>query len=85
MRDAYEVYDGFIVQKFLQERVSSRRGQVTGLTWEDVARVCGFAEGSGSIAGLRDSAIKIKQKIGYTVLVRLIRQSVVQLNSIDTL
>ena len=36
---------------------SHRRGQVTGLTWRDVARVCGFAEASGGIAGLRDSAM----------------------------
>ena len=33
------------------------RGQVDGLTWMDVERVCAFAEADGSIAGLRDSAM----------------------------
>ena len=33
------------------------RGQVDGLTWSDVNRVCAVAEMDGSIAGLRDSAL----------------------------
>ena len=33
------------------------RGQVDGLTWVDVERVCAFAEMDGSVAGLRDSAL----------------------------
>ena len=33
------------------------RGQVEGLTWVDVERVCAFAEMDKSIAGLRDSAL----------------------------
>ena len=33
------------------------RGQVEGLTWSDVERVCAFAEMDKSIAGLRDSAL----------------------------
>ena len=33
------------------------RGQVDGLTWSDVERVCAFAEMDGSVAGLRDSAL----------------------------
>ncbi|MYF98876.1 tyrosine-type recombinase/integrase [Candidatus Poribacteria bacterium] len=33
------------------------RGQVDGLVWSDVERVCAFAESDGSVAGLRDSAM----------------------------
>lgn len=33
------------------------RGQVDGLTWEVVERVCIFAETEGTLAGLRDSAM----------------------------
>lgn len=33
------------------------RGQVDGLTWADVERVCTFAEADKSVAGLRDSAM----------------------------
>ena len=33
------------------------RGQVDGLNWSDVERVCAFAEMDKSIAGLRDSAL----------------------------
>ena len=33
------------------------RGQVDGLTWKDVERVCIFAETDGTVAGLRDSAM----------------------------
>ncbi len=33
------------------------RGQVDGLTWSDVERVCAFAESDKSIAGYRDSAM----------------------------
>ena len=33
------------------------RGQVDGLTWSDVERVCAFAEMDKSIAGLSDSAL----------------------------
>ena len=33
------------------------RGQVDGLTWKDVERVCIFAETEGTVAGLRDSAM----------------------------
>lgn len=36
---------------------TARRGQVSGLTWEDVHRVCELAEHSNTIAGLRDSAL----------------------------
>ena len=32
------------------------RGQVDGITWSDMERVCGYAEGSKLLAGLRDSA-----------------------------
>ena len=33
------------------------RGQVDGLTWKEVERVCSFAEASRTLAGLRDSAM----------------------------
>ena len=33
------------------------RGQVDGLTWQSVERVCAFAEAEKTIAGLRDSAM----------------------------
>ena len=33
------------------------RGQVDGLNWSDVERVCAFCEMDNSIAGLRDSAL----------------------------
>ena len=33
------------------------RGQVDGLNWSDVERVCAFAEMDGRVAGLRDSAL----------------------------
>ena len=33
------------------------RGQVEGLTWQAVERVCIFAETEGTLAGLRDSAL----------------------------
>ena len=33
------------------------RGQVDGLTWKEVDRVCSFAEASRTLAGLRDSAL----------------------------
>lgn len=33
------------------------RGQVDGLNWSDVERVCAYAEMDGSVAGLRDSAL----------------------------
>ena len=33
------------------------RGQVDGLIWSDVERVCAFAESDNTIAGLRDSAM----------------------------
>ena len=33
------------------------RGQVDGLLWSDVERVCAFAEMDNSVAGLRDSAM----------------------------
>lgn len=33
------------------------RGQVDGLNWSDVERVCAFAEMDASVAGLRDSAL----------------------------
>ena len=33
------------------------RGQVDGLNWSDVARVCSFAEASRTLSGLRDSAM----------------------------
>ena len=33
------------------------RGQVDGLTWQAVERVCIFAETEGTVAGLRDSAM----------------------------
>ena len=33
------------------------RGQVDGLTWHDVERVCAFAELDGTLIGLRDSAL----------------------------
>lgn len=33
------------------------RGQVDGLIWSDVDRICALAEAEGTIAGLRDSAL----------------------------
>ena len=33
------------------------RGQVDGLIWQDVERVCVYAETEGTIAGLRDAAM----------------------------
>jgi site-specific recombinase XerD len=33
------------------------RGQVDGLIWQDVERVCIYAEADGTLAGLRDSAM----------------------------
>ena len=33
------------------------RGQVDGITWDDMVRVCSFAEASKTLAGLRDSAM----------------------------
>ena len=33
------------------------RGQVDGITWEEVDKICALAETEGTIAGLRDSAI----------------------------
>ena len=33
------------------------RGQVDGLVWKDVERVCSFAEASRTLSGLRDSAM----------------------------
>ena len=33
------------------------RGQVDGLIWQDVEKVCIYAEAAGTIAGLRDSAM----------------------------
>ena len=33
------------------------REQVDGLTWQDVERVCAFAESTQTVAGLRDSAM----------------------------
>ena len=33
------------------------RGQVDGITWEEVDRICALAEAEGTVAGLRDSAM----------------------------
>ena len=33
------------------------RGQVDGITWEEVERICALAEAEGTVAGLRDSAM----------------------------
>ena len=33
------------------------RGQVDGITWEEVNQICALAEAEGTIAGLRDSAM----------------------------
>ncbi len=33
------------------------RGQVDGITWEEVDRICALVEAEGTIAGLRDSAM----------------------------
>ena len=33
------------------------RGQVDGITWEEVERICTLAEAKGTVAGLRDSAM----------------------------
>ena len=33
------------------------RGQVDGITWEEVERICALAEAEGTVAGLRDSAL----------------------------
>lgn len=33
------------------------RGQVDGITWEEVKQICAHAEAQGTIAGLRDSAM----------------------------
>lgn len=40
-----------------REGMDRGRGQVDGLNWSDVERVCAFAEMDGSVAGLRDSAL----------------------------
>ena len=40
-----------------REGVDRGRGQVDGLIWKDVERVCSFAEASRTLAGLRDSAM----------------------------
>ena len=34
-----------------------RRGQVEGLIWQDVEKVCIYTEADGTISGLRDSAM----------------------------
>ena len=33
------------------------RGQVDGITWEEVEQICALAEAEGTVAGLRDSAL----------------------------
>ena len=33
------------------------RGQVDGITWDEVERICALAEAEGTVAGLRDSAL----------------------------
>ncbi len=33
------------------------RGQVAGITWEEVEQICALAEAEGTVAGLRDSAM----------------------------
>ena len=33
------------------------RGQVDGITWEEVEQICALAEAEGTVAGLRDSAM----------------------------
>ena len=33
------------------------RGQVDGITWEEVERICALAEAEGTVAGLRDSGL----------------------------
>jgi len=52
---------GAITQRTLagirREGKERGRGQVDGLTWQDVERVCSFAEASRTLAGLRDSAL----------------------------
>ena len=36
---------------------SRGRGQVDGITWEEVEQICALAEAEGTVAGLRDSAL----------------------------
>lgn len=39
-----------------RDGIERGRGQVDGITWSDMERVCGYAEGSKLLARLRDSA-----------------------------
>ena len=52
---------GEITQRTLagirREGKSRGRGQVEGIVWSEVDRVCAFAESDNSIAGLRDAAL----------------------------
>ena len=47
----------------------TRRGQVAGLTWDKVAKVCGAIESDNTIRGLRDSADINDIKLGGQVQV----------------
>ena len=67
------------------------RGQVNGLTWKDVERVCSFAEASRTLAGLRDSAMinlmsecLLRISEGVAVNVGDIKGSVLKLKSSKT-
>ena len=45
------------LERFRRDGVGRGRGQVRGLTWEEVERMCGLAEGDGDPRGKRDAAI----------------------------
>ena len=45
------------LQSLRRDRKGRGRGQVDGLNWADVARVCAFAEADRSLVGMRDSAL----------------------------
>ena len=40
-----------------QQSYARGRGQVDGITWNEVEEMCAYAEAEGTVAGLRDSAL----------------------------
>lgn len=61
MRNENKGYDLPVTTRTLagirREGKDRGRGQVDGLTWTEVERVCAFAESEGTVLGLRDSAM----------------------------
>ena len=45
------------LQGIRREGSERGRGQVSGITWQDMERVCAHADASKTLAGLRDSAL----------------------------